>query len=1137
MNHLKDIIQRCHQRHEKPLRQKKTVVTPSAYKGLVHHFTVFCAQRCPVRIHDLEQANISIMPIGGAPENDRVPQSHGGQRFKTRQVRSSWDTRLWQTSWGIRIYTGIPSSKDDAHWHDLEFGYDAICAAPDAIHACIETLVSFVPNPLLTITKSGGLRFSCRISHYLHPKNTDARFYIYKDNTISNNGYERNVYLEILGEECHTPWDARYEIVMGNLLEPPIIAKDMLFTSIDALQTELHAPNLNAPDNIIVKSESTIVSPPSLGSLRLDLAKEAFLKRGFTYQSQKDGVHYWSQHTDEQSQRQMLLWESDDTVWIRDTPHDVKMQKEDVQITDVWDDTGILPSIPQGGLPVSKQLRAIMQGKLSPLAIKRPNPVLQKPENTHKIYEPLEKHINKIQKIYDSKARIIGLAAEARTRNNYELEKALIQSGPTAFSSTYKAVEEAVRHFQVQNGQAFERWRHVRFLWDRVKEIPVNERMAKPFQHGNVCEDPTRFLALTQKGINATEILCPQCPAFAACKKRGYLSQAKTFQQAKTQVFGYEYTFLSPSWFPILDTINDSVDGKERLCIIDDVNISNLFLGCVISRERLEEWHENWKGLPLGNFALALLNVLQSRNDPNKNVVKQIRSVMQAFQHHEAQIIKQMCQVNVKSKVIAQEIIDEATGEIIARFKIEFDGGAFAFIPFDNNARDRLIAKGFPVFQPESYVIDEYIKIPMSIKEAIHLGIFDYGMVESIQTFPTVMQDSEWTLWYLLQRFLSHYKRDADAPIIWDSAQLEFWVPPVIHPNVRKLLVMSANLSEHNFRKAFPNERVDFIRINPTSWKLGNRVFQIRSGVYTLWSLLDYDSTWDVVGLSKLGERILLGICSEIVRTPEVNHAIITYEPIIEQLSDVVEKENVCLITEFRNLDNMNTAFESADVVWIVGTPYWHPSICWLRAQILYGSDDEPLCYEGDTNYQHYKDERIQRIYQQMVSALITDIIGRAGLSRLQNKRVVLISSLEIQDVTDRPETTLFDWEDFEIAGNLDKLTETIEIRQQFESESENISAETSREEVERVLGCSTRQANRILQKLRGGNIPHVTFRKQILSILSEGEKKAFEVINAIDGNSTAIHHELVRLTKLGEIVKLRRGVYALPDSESIESE
>ena len=85
---------------------------------------------------------------------------------------------------------------------------------------------------------------------------------------------------------------------------------------------------------------------------------------------------------------------------------------------------------------------------------------------------------------------------------------------------------------------------------------------------------------------------------------------------------------------------------------------------------------------------------------------------------------------------------------------------------------------------------------------------------------------------------------------------------------------------------------------------------------------------------------------------------------------------------------------------------------------------------------------------------------------------------------------------------------------------AKTITAETSREEIERILGCASRTANSILQKLRGGNIPRVTFREQILSHLADGEKKASELVEGIEGNRKGIHNELSRLTKNGEIHK-----------------
>ena len=141
----------------------------------------------------------------------------------------------------------------------------------------------------------------------------------------------------------------------------------------------------------------------------------------------------------------------------------------------------------------------------------------------------------------------------------------------------------------------------------------------------------------------------------------------------------------------------------------------------------------------------------------------------------------------------------------------------------------------------------------------------------------------------------------------------------------------------------------------------------------------------------------------------------------------------------------------------------------------------------------------------------------------------MLLTSLKLPGITDRTETLLFDWEDFEVAGRLDKLAEVIATRQRFETERANLTAESSRDEVSRVLGISNSHANRVLQKLRGGKLRPVSFRKQILTLLTSGDqKKTAELLASIEGHPKAINNELTRLVNAGEIVKIRRGVYAL---------
>ena len=1105
-------------------------MAPALYnKGYPYQLTVYCAQRYPVLLADLEQADLSFMPIGHAPDNDRGPRDFGGERFLRRQGVRDWGMRRWHGSWGIQVYTGIPSERDGARWHDIDFKYEAISAAPDAIFACIDALVNAIDNPLLTLSKSGGLRFSCRIPDYLHPNTGDAKFYISKHTPTPENPDQQGVYLEILGEKGYSQWDARYEILLGSLLDPPVVTQEVLFAPLDALRAELHDPVPHEVEKLEEVPEGVSIAPSSLGSRNLNLAKEALVRHGFSYLREENGVHDWTLPGDTVDNGHVSLWESDGIVWMRTSTPDTGLPTKSTPITDVWDDTGIDSQI-AAELPVSNKVLAVREGILSPLAIKRPPTVLHKLGDAKKDREIPEESSVQPQNIFDGASRILGLITKADGANR-EMLSYLLNRGTVCLNvPNFELAEEIEQYYQNRSSASFESWKNRMHHWEQVKEIPRDVRMATPFQRGNVCEDAERCDALEKKGGNPNESICPQCPVYTECQERGYLSQSAALRQAKAQILALPRLFFNPQYTELLEDILRQGDETERLCVISRGQVHRLFPECRLPRKLLEEWSVNWRGCALGNFAGALLHAVEIEDKPHADAVKRIRTVMRVFEWRKEEIIKQMNHVNVRGKVVEGGFTDSDTGDTLARFTIEFESGVSAYIPLDNNTEDKLTAKGLPVFPLYSFALNEDLKILMPMAQAIALGILDIGTAESIQGFPTVCQDSNWTFWHQLKRFFAHYTRDADAPIRWNGKVLRFWIPPVLHSSIKRLLLMSTILQEQHLLRAFPDEEIQVSRTEPVPWVARNQVFQIRTGIYTRQTILGYNDNWDVIGMSKIGQRFFAGIRAEIERDSGVKHAIITYRSVAARLEDIAQKENVSFVEEFSNLRGQGANFAETQVVWIVGTPQWLPNIVWRRAQILFGNDDEPLSYEEEPETRRYKDERIQGVYEQEIARVLTRIILRAGLDRWADKKIVLISSLALPDITDRPETLLFDWEDFEVADGLDKLPEVIATRQAFETERDNLTAESGREEVERILGCSSRQANRMLRKLRGGRPLRVPFREQILSILaSDGQKKTAELVAAIDGHPKAIKNELSRLVEMGEIVRVRWGVYALP--------
>ena len=999
------------------------------------------------------------------------PGDFRGKRFLKRQGITDWGIKRWDTSWGIQLHTGMPSERNGARWHDLHFKYEAICAAPDAVVACVEALINIVNNPLLTLGKSGGLRFSCRVQDYLHPNIEAAKLYIYKDTATPEGTYQRDVYLEIFGEEGHTRWDARYEILTGDLLVPPVVDKEVLFAPIDALRAKFHEP---APDDIEPKQIVTRL-PPSLGSEHLDLAREAFLRRGFSYVRREDGLYYWTQPEGTIGSEDVLLSERDAVVWVRAFTSDTGLPTQSTPITEVWGDTGIPSLIDATSTRVPVKVKQVREDELSPLAIKRPPPVLGQHDNTEND-AILQRDVFQIESIFDQGTRILGVITgigpwDEQSQDSYFLSGGVISVNTPAA----KSAESAKQYFREQNIPSVVYWKPRTHFWEQVKDIPADVRMKTPFQGGNVCEDPERCAALEEKGGNPNESLCPQCPVYMECQQRGYLSQFAALRSAKIQMLTIPQLFFDPQYTELVEQILKPERETERLCVLNQQRTHDLFLECQLSKNVMEEWTTHWQGCALGNFAKTLLSALEIKDKLYGDAVKGVRAAMQTFEWQEETLIQQMCQVRVR-----------VSGDM---------------------------------------------KVAMPMTQAVALGILNTETVESIQAFPTVCREQSWTFWHQLKRFFAHYTRDSDAPIRWDGEVLRFWVPPVLHTSVKRLLLVSSVFSEQHLHRVFPDENLETYSTEPIPWSQGNRVFQVRTGVYPSEAILDYHN-WSNVSVSETGQRFLNGIHEELEADLGVKHGIVTNEDVARRLDDIAKERNICFVDDFRKISTSDTLSEAADVVWILGTPRPTTADIWQRAQILFGNDEKPISYDGEIETGTYKDPRLHSIYEEEAVYTLTEVIVQAELDRLTDRRIVLITGVPLPNITDRPETSIFDWEDFEIAGGLDRLPEAIAIRERFEQERENLTAETSREEVQRILGCSERQANRVLQKLRGGNIQRIPFREQILSLLTDGEKKTAELTSAIDGHPEAVQHELTRLVGTGEIVRVRRGVYVLPKNK-----
>ena len=727
-------------------------------------------------------------------------------------------------------------------------------------------------------------------------------------------------------------------------------------------------------------------APYSFGSGALNLAKGAFFKRGFFYIRQEGSFHYWRQYDDEIGNTAVSLWENEEGVWVCAATVDTGLPMEATLITDVWKDTGILPPTPKTGLPIDDKVLAVREGYLSPLALKRPSPVLHTSKPMEKIDEPPEELRVQVQRAFDKNVRVLGFTAETDAEKDPEVESVRRRNKAICLKVPSVDLAAAASQFlQNRDVESVAQWRDRIYPWDQMRNIPNSQ------------------------------------------------------------------LFSDPQFAKIVEQLLETREGTQPLCITNTFREDQLFLRCKLSRNTLRVWVANWQGSALGNFALALLNAVEIRDKSHEDAIKRLRTVVEAFEWLEAEIIQQMCHV-------------------------------------------------------------------------------DAVTVENIQAIPTVSADPSWTFWHQLKRFFAHYTRDADAPMKWKDEALQFRLPPVLHPSVQHLFVNTPALYAEHLRRAFLDAKIEILRTQPMAWLPGNRVFQIRTGIYPEETILDFSNTWDIMAISETGQHIFSRIQAEIERDRNIRHGILTHVYAIEQLKTIAKNENVCFLRSFLELQGLEIALQEAQVIWMVGMPETGARRILNRTQILFGNDEEPLSYEIEPRPYRYKDARVQSVHKKEVTRIFTYIIDLAQLNRLAHKKVMLITGLRIPEITDRSETLLFDWEDFDVAGGLDKLAEVIAIRQRFETERDNLTAASSSKEVKRILGCSQRQANRMLQRLKGGKT-RVTFREQILALLADGEKKTLEFAEAIEGHPKSINTELTRLVEAGEIIKVKWGVYKLPEA------
>ena len=302
-----------------------------------------------------------------------------------------------------------------------------------------------------------------------------------------------------------------------------------------------------------------------------------------------------------------------------------------------------------------------------------------------------------------------------------------------------------------------------------------------------------------------------------------------------------------------------------------------------------------------------------------------------------------------------------------------------------------------------------------------------------------------WTYWHQLKYFFAHYTENVDAPMMWDEKveALEFHIPPILHSKVKKLLLVAPILFKNDIRQCFPNTSIEVLSTPQPPAIPGNKIYQIRTGIYMLGHAPEPNS------------HITPTIEKEVDKNPNIIHSIYGNYTMFN-----LRKKGR------KNIFNHLEALPKSNILWVAGFPQITPQRIWLRAQQLYGNEKKLLYYETDDDGR-FLDERVQSVYENEAVYTILEKVRGLKYTQMSNKKIVILTSLSIPGITDRPEAKFFDWEDYEIAGDLENLANAIATRERYEAARDALSLTSSKEDVERIYGCTPTDANRILKKMR----------------------------------------------------------------------
>lgn len=959
-HNLENLIQRCIARNKQPKNAHKTRLTHGKY-------SIYYASRDgklqTAAPHDFEKARLGILPIARTGFPIEQYAATAGKDWKTRYGFNDWKPASWKQSYGVQVYTGTPSN----NLTDFDFEFAIVRDHPDILLNTLSKLLHLTPHPCLTLSKSGGLRYSCKTPDYVHPRATEYREYIGKWN--QQTGEREALYLEIFGDKGLSRWDARYEIITGDLFNLPVI-KDTedLFDIIDTLKSKIHA---QAPRK---KKKHTAQSQPNnkktrtpdntkfIDGLPSDLE---WIPTGEEdkYKSRRGNYPcHLTKHT--KSHGSMQYYKDQQTGGISGFCHNCRESqwiykpKHHRTAPDRLHTTDIPPKT-----TAYEQTQTDMKQQL-----------LAWEQNTR---DTETQHL----------LNIITPAQTGKTTVTITTAEKL-----TYITQTQKKAEEA--HTEaIHKGK--NSYLHKSRMWNR--DDPNWETLqfgtgtgCRPCIHPKICN------TIAAKGFSPVKEFCrTRCEKYNLCKTDGYLSQLTREKHIDHVYFWQDEAFFADEIYR--SRVQAVMEDKDSILAIDEPNPADLAQQRTVNLDALRQTFNNIKYSPdmsdISQFLKELIEGLATPQTP-----EEIRHSLE----------------NATMALSETEIIhfDEKLSRIPVSFMWQQHATSKLFAEVIYNDKSHLCDvvdndDDTPGTIPE-YIIEDGVTLDKLDTRFISLSLLErLGFIDlkkEAEQAPRVFHNLIFDITGFTESNSHACHRTNDNTIV-------FYLPPSI--NARRGITMNASDTDNLIGDVYRDTgiNVETIAGKPPPWKSNNSLFQISTGRYPPKHLFVYEDK-KAVGIINTMRDFL-----NIILTTAEKYSVLAIGP--KRLQDTTVDTLLAQINAHQNitLDTHTGAqgknqYQDRDVVFVFCFEP-QPNIIEAEAKRIYRHARD-LSFERDlvdiivdnvklTDAMRYTDPRVQKIHNLHCEKAHMQAILRLRQALNENKTAILFSAEPVSQMPVTP--------------------------------------------------------------------------------------------------------------------------------------